>query len=118
RRIELYMENFRWDDIVRWKSGQTLTQPIRGIYFPGAGLYDMDGNGTTDVVLYSGGAPAQVPGVQYYNLSSGFVLDNNGLKDPHPTFNNRSFSEIRDYLYPVPIVELQLNTNLTQTQGW
>src|SRR5690606_40161766 len=27
RRIELYMENFRWDDIIRWKSGQTLTQP-------------------------------------------------------------------------------------------
>ncbi|TZF86251.1 RagB/SusD family nutrient uptake outer membrane protein (plasmid) [Pedobacter sp. BS3] len=118
RRIELYMENFRWDDIVRWKSGQTLTQPIRGIYFPGAGSYDMDGNGTTDVVLYSGSAPAQVPGVQYYNLSSEFVLDNNGLKDPHPTFNNRSFNETRDYLYPVPTVELQLNTNLTQTQGW
>ncbi|HAX16066.1 MAG TPA: RagB/SusD family nutrient uptake outer membrane protein, partial [Leeuwenhoekiella sp.] len=58
RRIELYMENFRWDDVVRWKAGQTLTQPIRGLYFPGPGEYDLTGDGAINVVLYEGERPA------------------------------------------------------------
>lgn len=117
RRVELYLENLRWDDIVRWKSGQTLKQPLRGIYFPGAGSYDLNADGVTDVVLYSGTAPTPVAGVQYYSLST-FVLDANGLKDPHPTFNNRTFNETKDYLYPIPMLELQLNPNLVQNPGW
>ncbi|MAZ27563.1 MAG: RagB/SusD family nutrient uptake outer membrane protein [Cytophagaceae bacterium] len=119
RRIELYMENFRWDDVVRWKAGQTLTQPIRGLYFPGAGEYDLTGDGQANVVLYEGDRPANpISGVQYYKLGGDFTLDANGLIDPHPSFNNRSFDENKDYLYPIPRIELQLNPNLQQNPGW
>ena len=119
RRIELYMENFRWDDIVRWKAGQTLTQPIRGLYFPGAGEYDLTDDGDVNVVLYNGDRPANpISGIQYYKLDSDFYLDANGLIDPHPDFNNRAFDENRDYLYPIPRIELQLNPNLEQNPGW
>jgi len=119
RRIELYMENFRWDDVVRWKAGQTLTQPIRGLYFPGAGAYDLTGDGNTNVVLYEGERPTNpVSGVQYYKLGSDFTLDTSGLIDPHPNYNNRIFDENKDYLYPIPRIELQLNTNLEQNPGW
>ena len=119
RRIELYMENFRWDDIVRWKSGQTITQSLRGLYFPGVGEYDLDAYGNTDVVLYEGETPdISGEGVQYIKLGSDLYLDENNLVNPQPDFNNRSFNENRDYLYPIPRVELQLNPNLTQNPGW
>lgn len=119
RRIELYMEDHRWDDVVRWKSGQTLTQPLRGLYFPGAGEYDMDDDGAIDVVLYDGTEPTnQVQGVQYIRLGSDVYLDENNLIDPQPDFNTRSFDENRDYLYPLPRIELQLNPNLEQNPGW
>lgn len=119
RRIELYMENHRWDDIVRWKSGQTITQPLRGLYFPGPGSYDLDDDGNPDVILFEGEEPGnQTAGIQYIKLGSDIFLDENNLIDPQPDFNSRSFDENRDYLYPIPRVELQLNPNLTQNPGW
>lgn len=119
RRIELYMEDFRWDDVVRWKAGETLTQAIRGMYFSGAGEYDLTGDGETNVVLYNGERPDNlVPGVQYYEIGSDIFLDDNGLIEPHPDFDERSFNESKDYLYPIPRLELQLNPNLEQNPGW
>ena len=119
RRIELYMENFRWNDIVRWKTGETLTQPIRGLYFPGAGEYDLTGDGEVNVVLYEGERPDNViTGIQYYKLGADIYLDSQGRIMPHPDYENRIFDESKDYLYPLPRVELQLNPNLTQNPGW
>ena len=119
RRIELFMESFRWDDIVRWKAGQTLTQPIRGLYFPGAGEYDLTGDGNANVILYTGEHPTSpIAGVQYYELGSDLTLDANGLMDPHPNYNDRAFDENKDYLDPLPRLELQLNSNLSQNPGW
>ncbi|MBC9796966.1 RagB/SusD family nutrient uptake outer membrane protein [Sinomicrobium weinanense] len=119
RRIELYMEDFRWDDIVRWKAGQKITRPLRGLYLPGAGEYDLEGDGDIDIVLYEGDAPDnQVDGIQYLKINSDVFLDADNLIDPHPTFNNRTFDEDKDYLYPIPRVELQLNPNLEQNPGW
>ncbi|WP_255584560.1 RagB/SusD family nutrient uptake outer membrane protein [Zunongwangia sp. SCSIO 43204] len=119
RRIELYMENFFWDDIVRWEAGQFITRPLRGLYVPGPGEYDFEGDGDTDVVFYEGDAPGnQVEGIQYLRLGSDVYLSANNLIDPQPNFNNRSFDENRDYLYPIPRIELQLNPNLEQNPGW
>ncbi|MCL6220456.1 RagB/SusD family nutrient uptake outer membrane protein [Zunongwangia pacifica] len=119
RRIELYMENFFWDDIVRWKAGQFITRPLRGLYVPGPGEYDFEGDGDTDVVFYEGDAPGnQVEGIQYLKLGSDVYLSDNNLIDPQPNFNNRSFNENKDYLYPIPRIELQLNPNLEQNPGW
>lgn len=117
RRIELYMENFRWDDVVRWEAGHTLLEPLRGMYFPGPGKYDLTGEGNVDVVLYKGEEPNKASGVQYYKLGSDIILDENGLIKPHPDSNLR-FDESRGYLYPLPRLELQLNPNLTQNPGW
>ena len=52
RAIELVMEGFRYYDIMRWKEGKIFEKPFLGIYFPGPGEYDLDGDGTNDVYLY------------------------------------------------------------------
>ncbi|PKD21649.1 SusD family protein [Salegentibacter salinarum] len=119
RRIELYMENFRWDDIVRWKAGEALTQPIRGMYLPGPGEYDLTEDGEINVVLYEGERPDNlITGIQYYEVGSDLSLDENNLIEPHPDFDNRTFNENKDYLYPIPRIELQLNPNIEQNPGW
>lgn len=119
RRIELYMENFRWDDLMRWKEGQKLTQPFRGMYFPGEGEYDLEDDGDIDVVIYTGEVSNQAEGIAYLRLGEDIMLDGNGLIIPQPgASEQRSFDESKDYLYPLPRTELLLNSNLEQNPGW
>ncbi|SDM33832.1 Starch-binding associating with outer membrane [Catalinimonas alkaloidigena] len=117
RRIELFMENLRWDDLMRWKEGQKLLQPFRGMYFPGPGEYDLEGDGDVDVVLYTEEPASKPNGIQFLKLGENVVLDANGLIDPQPGIS-RAFDESKDYLYPLPITELLLNPNLEQNPGW
>lgn len=119
RRIELVMESFRWDDIMRWKEGQLLTRQFKGMYFPGIGQYDLDGDNQIDVWIYDGQKPT-ANGVQILKLGGEILLENgtsggNVVINPHIS---KKFDENKDYLYPLPIQELQLNENLTQNPGW
>ncbi len=120
RRIELVMENFlRWDDIIRWKEGQTLTRQFKGMYFPGTGSYDLDKNGSIDLVIYEGTKPS-VPDAQVLKLGSEITLENgnaggNIIINGHIT---KKFDESKDYLYPIPTQELLLNSNLVQNPNW
>lgn len=120
RRIELVMENFlRWDDIIRWKEGQLLTRQFKGMYFPGKGSYDLDRNGTVDLVIYEGTKPA-IKGAQLLKLGSEIILEN-GTKGGNILVNShikKKFNETRDYLYPIPKQELLLNPQLTQNPNW
>ncbi len=34
RRIELVMESYRWNDLMRWKSGASNVRQFKGMYFP------------------------------------------------------------------------------------
>ncbi len=120
RRVELVMENFlRWDDIIRWKEGQLLTRQFKGMYFPGTGSYDLDKNGTVDLVIYEGTKPT-VKGAQLLKLGSEIILEN-GAKGGNILVNShikKKFNEARDYLYPIPKQELLLNPQLTQNPNW
>lgn len=120
RRVELVMENyFRWDDIVRWKEGQLLTKTFKGMYFPGAGSYDLDRNGKVDLIIYEGEKPAAT-GAQILKLGSEVLLEN-GNKGGSIVVNghiNKKFNEARDYLYPIPTQELLLNPTLVQNPNW
>jgi hypothetical protein len=68
RRIELVMEDFRWNDLMRWKEGHLVAEQFYGEYFPGPGSFDLDGDGKTDIVIYTGTKPTTQKGVQYLKL--------------------------------------------------
>lgn len=119
RRIELIREGFRWDDLLRWKEGKRLERVFYGMYFPGIGTYDLDRDGKIDLEIYSGKKPATVPGRQYQKIGE-LVLENGeagGQIITNPTVE-KHWTEGKDYFYPIPTQERQLNQNLTQNPGW
>jgi len=118
RRIELVMEGFRWDDLVRWKAGKLLEPHFIGMYFPSLGEFDLDGDGAPDLMLYTGTATSttaaqsvEIGGV--LQLTEGDHGNLIGFKD-----NTKQFDESRDYLYPLPTGDLLLNENLVQNPNW
>lgn len=119
RRIEMVKEGLRYQDLLRWKEGAKVAQPFYGMYFPGAGEYDLDQNGTVDLVIYEGTAPAKKPGVQYQKLGE-LVLENgkNGGRIVNLPDITKKWTEDKDYLYPIPTQEFQLNKKLEQNPGW
>ena len=50
RRVELALEGFRYDDLMRWKAGKLLEKVPEGIYFPSLGKYDLTGDGIEDIL--------------------------------------------------------------------
>ncbi|MHA4806859.1 RagB/SusD family nutrient uptake outer membrane protein [Flavitalea flava] len=119
RRIELIMEGFTWNDLMRWKEGHLLAVPFKGAYFPGAGNFDLDGDGVTDLVIWSGTQPS-TPNAQLLQLGTDVTLEN-GASGGNIIVNGsipKTFHENRDYLYPLPTQELLLNPNLVQNPNW
>lgn len=106
RRIELAFENFRWDDIARWRAHQLITgKRPRGIKYVGSNL-----EGTYKDYL---GNPTII-------LGQNLLVDGSGFLDPYKTALpiGFGFNPGRDYLSPVPSDEITLNKSLTQNPGW
>ena len=92
------------------------------MYFPGAGKYDLTGDGKADLALYNQG-DAKPSGVgQVYEIGKEIFLSdgNRGYFDWHVGMKteNYPFNETRDYLYPIPANQIALNPNLVQNPGW
>jgi hypothetical protein len=102
RKVELFNENLRWQDLLRWKRAEVvLTRPIFGRPVLG------DPEGYKPVLFDEFGDPI-------YDEAS-YV--------PHPSTDYRvlirtNFKKERDYLWPIPETELSLNPGLGQNQGW
>ena len=117
RAVELAQEgDFRWFDLMRWKEGKCIEQDLVGMYFPGAGEYDIDGDGIKDICLYENAKP-ETKAKYVYKLGSEMILSSKGYIDAYSTVKH-VFDENRDYLYPIPSGERALNHNLTQNPGW
>lgn len=120
RTIELFQEHRRYYDLMRWKCGKCINQPMQGMYFPGPGQYDLSGDGVPDIVLYANGAGKPVAACTTLEIGRGMLLsdDTKGYTDMHRNAKRNPFNEERDYLYPVPSDEISLNPNLVQNPGW
>lgn len=119
RRIELAMEGFRYDDLMRWKEGHLLAAPFYGMYYPAKGPMDLDGDGKADIALVDAKVSNPDPTLQYYVLGTDHKLSegDHGNIMVYPNLS-KTFTEDRDYLYPLPLTELLLNKNLTQNPNW
>jgi len=124
RALELAMEGFRLTDLLRWREGKCLEQPIYGMYFPGVGQYDLTGDGTPDIYLWqlvdpktkdmTGFELGVATGIELTEEATGYVYHHGNV--------SRSFNEARDYYYPIPTKERQLyhekGVDLKQNPGW
>ncbi|MCF8274672.1 MAG: RagB/SusD family nutrient uptake outer membrane protein [Flavobacteriaceae bacterium] len=117
RRVELVMEGFRYDDLMRWKNGKLLETYFKGMYFSGLGAFDLDGNNSSDLELYTGSPVTNAS--QKLEIGGVITLSNGSSGNLLPFADrSKSFDEARDYLYPIPSGDIQLNPNLEQNPNW
>ena len=120
RAVELCQEGYRYDDLMRWKEGKLFEAPFYGMYFPGAGVYDVDENGSEDLEIVAVGASATSKAASIKKLDDEIYLKdgNAGLIWLHSQII-RHWNENKDYLYPIPTDERNLTGGiLTQNPGW
>jgi len=122
RTIELLCEGFRYYDIIRWAEGHAFEQPLLGMYFPGAGTYDLDEDGVNDVTLYTGDSAPAGSAALTFKLGSDLLLTDgeSGCVDMHRDSRpGWTWDDGKDYYYPIPIKERTLTQGvLTQNPGW
>lgn len=101
RRIELFGDGFRFNDLKRWMKGSYMNTQQLGVYISNKNrMYPNLTIGTTKLnnanILISGGGNA------------GYVTN---LPVPAGWLD-------KYYLEPVPLHEIAINPNLTQNPGW
>lgn len=96
RTVELYQEGFRIDDLKRWATAvEVMDKPLLGVKFKGTEF---------ETHVYANGKNWQP--VQSMDANGCLIMD-----------ADRHWSE-KNYLYPLPSDQLQLNPNLKQNPGW
>lgn len=112
RRIELAIENHRYEDLMRWKAGELLTVPLRGMNF----------NAVKD--LYDGSHTDKPEIAVKVELGKTVFADKDGFiicypKSPYKnTINGTLPWDDYRYYWPIPKEELIMNPNLVQNKGW
>ena len=100
RRVELFIEGFRYDDLRRWKQGKKLEERDYGMRWDEANRNRIDPNGEATVQT------SVVDGVEYLDVYKG------------TDYETPVFDESKHYLWPIPIEDLSQNPNLEQNPGW
>ncbi|MDP3913597.1 MAG: RagB/SusD family nutrient uptake outer membrane protein [Bacteroidota bacterium] len=106
RTIELAFENFRYDDLRRWKTAENeLPQALLGIKVKGS-------QWGTDPIIVNGvdKNPYSTPAYQSKTDENGFLV-------VEPA-GGRSFNPAKHYLRPLPSKEILINPDLQQNPGW
>lgn len=97
RRVELFMEGFRYDDLRRWKQGKKLEIPDYGIRWDDAAIARYPKANVQSTM---------VDGVPYVDIYKG------------TDWGTPVFDESKHYLWPIPISALSQNPNIGQNPNW
>lgn len=120
RGIELAVEGFRYDDLLRWKACALLEKSYTGLYVPAKGqVLDLNEDGQGDVAFVDAAPAVKVPGVYYYLLNGGSARLSDGNSGILIWMGNiaKQFPD-KKYYQPIPLGEIVLNPNLKQTPDW
>ncbi len=131
RRVELALEGYRHDDLMRWAAGKSLEMEPQGIYFSSLGKKDLTGDGHPDIYLIP--ATEAIPNnkesnalgkvLQYYRVGS-FGQDVSVFLGGPTAGNIQIIQDIGNfvtpkyYYRPIPQAQKALNPALTQIFGW
>lgn len=123
RGIELCFEGLRYQDLMRWKSGDLLDSGKmlwKGIYIPAKNVnYDLNGDGKADVCIVDKTPTTTTPGVKYVVLGANIKLSE--VTKGHLIWAwgiERKWDD-KKYLRPIPQSAVTLNPNLLpQNDGW
>lgn len=123
RGIELALEGLRWDDLMRWKRGELLARPWRGMYAVANKYYDLNEDGIQDVYFHTGTLPTPtIAGVNYHNITAG-NSSQRSLQNGTSGLLQWQINIIRVwsdklYLRPIAASDLVVNPKLGQNPGW
>lgn len=134
RRVELAVEGYRFDDLMRYGAGKLLENIPEGMYFPGLGKHDLTGDGVPDILLVNQGTDIPEDNSKEKNeLGELLIYYKTGTIDDNVTVylengesggtmvtetTPRDFIEPKYYYRPIPIQQIALNPNLEQIFGW
>lgn len=99
RRVELFMEGFRYNDVKRWKQGKKLLIPTLGMRWDAAAIARYPG-----AVIQTSVDP--VSGKTYIDVYKG------------TDWAVPVFDEGKHYLWPIPLNSLAQNPAIKQNPGW
>lgn len=100
RRVELFMEGFRYDDLRRWKMGKKLELKDYGMRWDAANRARFDPTNKATVKT------SLIDGVEYLDVYKG------------TDYETPVFDESKHYLWPIPISAISQNPNLGQNPNW
>lgn len=122
RAVELILEGFRIDDLMRWRLGELLEEaPMNGMYVPGLGDYDLNGDGVMDVCFYRGTKPTNSNANIFVDVTADAVgkrsLSDGDSGEIKWNLGAREWLD-KKYLYPIPEADRIKNPALGQNPGW
>jgi len=142
RAVEMFAEGLHRWDLIRWGEGSWITPAgakniaatldpacstpgYKGIYIPKLGEYDTDHDGKKDLLIYKGTMPSDVsssiPSTNRIQVGANSLTLS---EDDHGYITRDAAEEYewedKDYLYPIPLSQIQAYTTgtLTQNKGW
>lgn len=116
RGTELFMENLRYQDLMRWHLGHLIERAWRGVYCPVGTVQPLNGSSTKFISIVKNPVAAQA-NTQYIVLSDNkyVSVDSDGCLVFEQT--PRVWKE-KMYLKPIPQSAIDVNQNLAQNELW